>query len=295
MDFSLIDVQGVEAKWLTDKEVSLDVLRLDKMHAVVSGNKWFKLKHYLAEAKSFERDTIATFGGAWSNHIIAASYAAKDAGLKSIGVIRGEQPQQLSYTLATAAEYGMDLRFISREQYKQKDEIIKKLDKHNVYWIDEGGYGLLGAKGAAEIVNTIDTKKYSHIIAAVGTGTMLAGLVSASQPNQTIIGISSMKKNFGLTLKVIELLSTRTAARFEINHDYHFGRYGKHSDTLISFINAVYLKHQLPLDIIYTGKTFYAIKDMVEKNRFRSGSSLLMIHSGGLQGNRGLPAKVLAF
>lgn len=296
MDLSSIDTENIEAEWLINKQLSLNVLRLDKLHPVVSGNKWFKLKYYLHEAHKLGRSTVATFGGAWSNHIIATAYAAKEAGLKSIGIIRGEKPAILSCTLKMAARYGMDLYYVTRDQYRRKEEIIEKYSNKNWYWIDEGGYGITGAKGAAEILQVTDTSRYTHIVAAVGTGTMLAGLISAATSDQTIIGISSMKGNYSIEQKIKQLMVNQPAeASFEINYDYHFGGYGKHPLSLLSFINEVYLKHHLPLDIIYTGKTFFAIKDLAKKDFFMPGSIILMIHSGGLQGNMSLPPKVLAF
>jgi 1-aminocyclopropane-1-carboxylate deaminase len=296
LELSSIDIQNIEAEWLTNKQLSLDVLRLDKLHPIVSGNKWFKLKYYLDEASTLKKTTIATFGGAWSNHIIATAFAAKEAGLKSIGIIRGEKPQDLSYTLDMAAEYGMELHFVTREQYRRKEEIFENYSHNNLYWIEEGGFGITGAKGAGEILKITDTSAYTYIIAAVGTGTMLAGLISSANSNQTIIGISSMKGNHSIEQKVKQLISNQAfEASFEINHDYHFGGYGKHPLPLIHFINEVYFKHNLPLDIIYTGKTFFAVKDLAEKSFFKPGSKLLMIHSGGLQGNMSLPVKVLAF
>lgn len=296
MDATLIDVQKIEAEWLTNQQISLDVLRLDKIDPIVSGNKWFKLKYYFEEAKSLEKTTVATFGGAWSNHIVAVAFAAREAGFKSIGVIRGEKPTQLSTTLEMAVQYGMNLHFVTRDQYRRKAEVIENFSQPAWYWINEGGFGAPGAKGASEILKILDTLSYSHIIAAVGTGTMLAGLVLGSAPYQNILGISSMKGNFSLMQQIEELTERKPQhVSFDINHDYHFGGYGKHPHQLITFMNDVYTAHQLPLDIVYTGKTFYAIKDMTEKMVFNRGSKLLMVHSGGLQGNKSLPEKLLAF
>jgi 1-aminocyclopropane-1-carboxylate deaminase len=290
-----INIQTINAEWLKTNKLSLDVLRLDKIHEVVSGNKWFKLKYYLQEAKHLGKDTIATFGGAWSNHIVATAYATKQAGLKSVGIIRGEKPAQLSATLQNAEGFGMKLIYVSREEYRNKELLIKQHLNENWYWVNEGGYGELGMRGASDILKVIDTSTYTHIVAAVGTGTMLAGLVNSSTPNQEVIGISSMKGNVSLEDDVRKLLVNSSDDRFKIFHEYHFGGYGKHPRGLIDFINNVFTYHQLPLDIVYTGKTFYAITKLSEKSFFKPGSKILMIHSGGLQGNKSLPAKVLAF
>ncbi|HEX8279525.1 MAG TPA: 1-aminocyclopropane-1-carboxylate deaminase, partial [Segetibacter sp.] len=190
---------------------------------------------------------------------------------------------------------GMKLHFVSRKEYREKERIIQRFADKNWYWINEGGYGLLGAKGASEILSKIEISGYTHIVAAVGTGTMLAGLLLSSD-KQKLLGISSMKGNLSLEKEILQLFpGQRPGVAFEIVQDYHFGGYGKHPPQLIEFINEMYLKYQLPLDIIYTGKTFFAIKDLTRKDFFEPGSRMLMIHSGGLQGNNSLPAEVLAF
>jgi 1-aminocyclopropane-1-carboxylate deaminase len=250
----------------------------------------------LQEAVALKHTTVATFGGAWSNHIVAAAYACQEAGLKSIGIIRGEQSPALTATLKLAKEYGMELIFVTRESYRKKAAIINDYATNNWFWISEGGYGEQGAKGASEIFQIADFSNYTHIIAAVGTGTMLAGLVLSAGNHQKVIGISSMKGNVSLHEEVLSLTALqKPGATFQMIHDYHFGGYGKYPKPLIDFINDVHSNYRLPLDIIYTGKTFYAIKDLVTKKFFEPASKLLMIHSGGLQGNKSLPRELLAF
>ncbi len=281
--------------WLQQNNVQLDILRLDKLHPVISGNKWFKLKYYLQDAKHKEYNTIATFGGAFSNHIIATACACNKAGLKSIGIIRGERPAILSDTLLMAEQYGMELWFVSRSAYEDK-ETIKK-DFKNVYWIAEGGYGNLGAQGTKEILSFCnEPEKYAHIVCAVGTGTMMAGIIQSVNPKQTVIGISVMKGNYSLMEKVETLLNVEDINKsYRIIHDYHFGGYAKHPPGLIQFMNDIWQHHQLPTDIVYTAKTFYAAQQLIINNTIPEGSNVLLIHSGGLQGNLSLPAKTLCF
>jgi len=296
LNFDEVNKQSIVANWLTKKGITLDVLRLDKIHPVVSGNKYFKLKYYLEKAASENKREIATFGGAWSNHIVATAFACKEAGLISTGFIRGEKPATLSITLQTASDYGMQLYFVTRDEYRSKDNIKTKYEQKNILWIGEGGYGVTGAKGAAEILKLTNTDSYTHIIAAVGTGTMLAGLISSAESHQQVIGISSMKGNTALMEEIKALMSPgETRNPYRLFHDYHFGGYGKHPKELIDYINSVYENYSLPLDIVYTAKTFFAIEDLVRKDFFTAGSKLLMIHSGGLQGNKSLAPKVLAF
>jgi len=249
----------------------------------------------LQKANTTGKQTIATFGGAWSNHIVATAFAAREAGLQSVGIIRGEKPAILSATLLHAESYGMQLVYVTREEYRHKELIKQKFANKDWFWINEGGYGSDGAKGASEILKLVKVEKYTHILAAVGTGTMLAGLINSSVSNQQVIGISSMKGNNKLQEEVERLLPSTHNHNYSILHDYHFGGYGKHPEELINFINSSYHEHKLPLDIVYTGKTFFAIKDLASKSFFKTGSQILMIHSGGLQGNKSLPAKVLAF
>jgi 1-aminocyclopropane-1-carboxylate deaminase len=295
LNFDAIDIQTINAVWLQENRILLDVARFDKMHEVVSGNKWFKLQYYLRQAKADNKTTIATFGGAWSNHIIATAFAAKQAGLKSIGIIRGEQPGELSETLRLTLSFEMELIYVTREQYRHKEALMKVYAHEDWLWVNEGGYGALGAQGAADMLTIVNASHYTHIIAAVGTGTMLAGLIQSSARVQQVIGISPMKGNFALEEQVKKLLPADVQRSFIIFHDYHFGGYGKHPAQLIDFINDVYIQHKLPLDIVYTSKTFYAVKDLAEKKFFKPGSKILMVHSGGLQGNKSLAPQVLAF
>ncbi|MDB5192786.1 MAG: hypothetical protein JWQ96_2349 [Segetibacter sp.] len=295
LDFKQIVTQSIQADWLTAKKGSLDILRIDLLHPIISGNKWFKLQHYLQEATELNYSTIATFGGAYSNHIIATAFACQQLGLKSVGIIRGEAADNLSHTLLLAQELGMELIFVSREEYRDKDALQKQL-ADNWYWVNEGGYGIKGAKGAAAVLNyATNLADYNFIIAAVGTGTMLAGIINAALPHQKVIGISAMKGNHSLEANVREMIDDEKKNSFSILHDYHFGGYGKHPKQLLDFINRSFDDYKIPLDIVYTSKTFFAVEDLVNKNFFPLGSKVLMIHSGGLQGNLSLPAGVLSF
>jgi 1-aminocyclopropane-1-carboxylate deaminase len=266
-----------------DKGISMSVLRLDKIHPLVSGNKWFKLKYYIEDAIRQGKKNIITFGGAYSNHIIATAAACHIYGLSSTGIIRGEETTALSPTLQQARELGMQLVFVSREQYSRKE--IPAPYNSNDYLVQEGGYGIPGAKGAADIGSYIDPS-FTHIACAVGTGTMMAGLINASLPSQSVIGISSMKNNTALEEAVHTLLKEEKT--FRIFHDYHFGGYAKHNKQLLQFMNEFYSKTGIPTDFVYTAKLFYGVTDLIHKNFFPAGSKILLVHSGGLQGNRGL-------
>lgn len=290
-----INIQSLSS-WMTGSHTTADVLRLDRIHPVVSGNKWFKLKYYLEAAKQTGKDTLVSFGGAYSNHIAALAYAGRELGLKTIGFIRGEAHSPLSHTLASAQSCSMELVFIDRSAYRHKDAIMQTHAHPGWYWIPEGGYGPEGARGASEILKMTDTSGYSHIICAVGTGTMMAGLIQSASQDQEVMGISVMKGNDTLEEAVTTLLDIAgKQKRYSILHDYHFGGYGKHPSNLVRFMQDLWENEQLPTDIVYTSKLLFAVKDCIEKKYFPSNSRLLLIHSGGLQGNDSLPAHTLPF
>jgi len=281
---------------LNQKNIESEVARLDLVDPVVSGNKWFKLKEYIGEALKENKTSIVTFGGPFSNHIIATAALCKTFGITSVGIIRGEQPKIISATLKHATEQGMILFFVEREKYKSK-EIPQFL--HNkypgAYIINEGGYGFLGMKGASSILRLLSSKKYTHILSAVGTGTTMAGLVESSDIQQKVIGISSMKNNFALENQINHLVSKENKNRFQLLHDYHFGGYAKFNSDLIHFMNDWYLTTNIPSDFVYTGKLFFAFSKMLEEDDFPPGSKVLLIHSGGLQGNNSLKNGTLIF
>ena len=276
----------------TGKSVEAAVLRLDKIHPVISGNKWFKLRYYLQEAKELGKKQIITFGGAWSNHIVAAAAICKMNNIAATGIIRGEEPASWSSTLLQAKEYGMQLHFVSREDYALK-RIPLSLQNDANYLIPEGGFGERGAAGASTILDKID-KNFTHYCCAIGTGTMMAGLINAVLPGQQVIGASVMKNNYALNENVRSLVINKPE-EWQIIHDYHFGGYAKHTPELIRFMNEFCRQTGIPSDFVYTGKLFYAISDLFRADFFPSGSRLLLVHSGGLQGNNSLEKGTLIF
>jgi 1-aminocyclopropane-1-carboxylate deaminase len=279
-------------------QISTDVLRLDMINPVVSGNKWYKLKEYLKEALALNKKVIVTYGGAFSNHIVATAAAAQAFRLKSIGIIRGEKPTVLSHTLKNAIDYGMELIFVSRDVYKNKElppETFLNYTTEDIYLVNEGGYGVLGMNGATHILGEIETGKYDHIIAASGTGTTLAGLIDASTEHQQVLGISILKNNFSVVDEIKAILPQEKWDRINIIFDYHFGGYARSTMKLISFMNDWYEKTGIPSDFVYTGKLFFAVNDLIQKGYFKEGSQILVIHSGGLQGNLSLANGSLIF
>jgi 1-aminocyclopropane-1-carboxylate deaminase/D-cysteine desulfhydrase-like pyridoxal-dependent ACC family enzyme len=275
-----------------EKGLQVGMLRLDKIHTTVSGNKFFKLKYNLEEAQKQGKPVILTFGGAFSNHIHACASAGKELGLKSIGVIRGEEMDKNNPTLAHAKAQGMELYFVSREEYRHKntEEFTIKLKDifGDFYLIPEGGTNSLAIKGTSEIL-TNQHREFSHYCTSIGTGGTFAGLALSLEPQQTLIGFSSLKGDFirGAIQQLLLRNSLKTLGKLEINTNCHFGGYAKWTVELVEFILWFWKEFGIPLDPIYTGKMVAGFFDLVQKNHFPQGSKILLIHTGGLQGNVG--------
>lgn len=288
-DLKKISTDKIHESFLENKKVELDVLRLDKIHPVISGNKWFKLKYHLDNFNAGNYKGIVTFGGAWSNHILATACACYFQKIGCVGIIRGERPENPSATLVEAIKYGMELKFIPREHYRrrQTDEFIESLKKDfpHYYIVPEGGAGPEGEKGAGEILQHINRKNYTHIVCAVGTGTMFNGIKNALSPNQQLIGIVVLKG----------WKDEKITNNGQLICDYHFGGYAKYNAVLLEFMNDLFSSTGIPTDIVYTGKLAYAIFDMIKNDHFLPASKILMIHSGGLQGNVSLQKGSLIF
>ena len=211
---------------LDEKEVRLFIKRIDKIHPFVSGNKWFKLKYNLLEAKKQGLNTLLTFGGAYSNHISATAFATKEKGINSIGIIRGEEHLPLNPTLRFAIDNGMKLHYISRSNYKEKTSANFLEDLKNqfgdFYLINEGGTNELAIQGAKEILDTNDTQDY--ICCPVGTGGTIAGIIKDSNDKQTVIGFPAIK-GFKQLEKDINNLTNST--NFMFINDYVGNGYAK--------------------------------------------------------------------
>jgi 1-aminocyclopropane-1-carboxylate deaminase len=260
------------------------------IHPVVSGNKYRKLKYNLQEARIQEKQTLLTFGGAFSNHIAAVAAAGKEFKFKTIGIIRGEELAskiEENPTLKFAQSCGMVLKFISREEFQQKTTkaFIQSLTEEfdDFYLIPEGGTNALAVKGCEEILDEEDSV-FDYICCSVGTGGTISGLINSSLPYQKILGFPALKGDFFRE----EIAKFATKNNWELISDYHFGGYAKINQELISFINAFKRNYKVPLDPIYTGKMMFGINDLIKNGYFPKNSKILAIHTGGLQGIAGM-------
>ncbi len=282
--------QQVQLEVLTRMGVSLHVKREDEIHPEISGNKWRKLRYHIEEALQNRSVGILTYGGAYSNHIAATAFAANQASLRSIGIIRGERIEPLNPTLAGAESNGMVLHFVSRTAYRlDKESLAKALDpKAEFHHVPEGGADELGIRGCQEILTNTDQTDFDIIACSSGTGTTAAGLYKSLAPGQCLRVYPALKGDFAR--KDIEALLKETTDEdsLQVIPDYHFGGYAKTDSDLFNFMREFYAATSIRTDPVYTAKMLYGLLKDVEQGRIASGSSILAIHTGGLQGIRGI-------
>lgn len=282
--------QQVQLPILTEKNISLYIKREDMLHPFISGNKFRKLKYNLLQAQQLNAKSILTFGGAFSNHIAATAYAGKENGIKTIGVIRGEElagKWQQNPTLSFAKENGMEFKFVSRETYRKKNnpDFLTEL-KHQYkdsFILPEGGANDLAVKGCEEIL-TAEDSMFNIVCSAVGTGGTIAGIINSTNKNQRVLGFPALKGDF---LKE-DICKFAHNTNWELLKDYHFEGYAKVTQELIEFINYFRTETDILLDPIYTGKMLFGILDLVHKDYFAPGTKIVAIHTGGLQGIEGM-------
>jgi len=283
--------QGVVLPELSGIDCQITIKREDQIHPLVSGNKFRKLKYNIQEAVKQKHTKLLTFGGAFSNHILATAAAGNLKHLQTVGVIRGDElGKDVAKTLANnstlrkASEYGMKFEFISREYYqdKTKPQFIETLqEKHgDFYSIPEGGTNELAVKGCEEILEKEDYQ-FDYICSCVGTGGTISGIINSAQKHQKILGFPALKGGF---LRDEIQRYSKFKDNWELISDYHFGGYGKYTDELIHFINRFKKITQIPLDPIYTGKMMYGVVNMIKNKLIPAGSKILIVHTGGLQG-----------
>ncbi len=280
----------IDDPWLAQYRIKLWMKRDDLLHPIISGNKWRKLKYSLDHALSSGADTIISMGGAYSNHLHALAYVGKVLGLKTIGLVRGEQPVTLTPTLSDIQRWGMELRFVSRGDYRllRQHKNYQALPglQPGQYWLPEGGAQALALKGVAELVNEIAIP-YDTFCAPCGTGATLAGMIDAVQQQVSVLGFAALK-NAGFLRGEVEGLLSQSRHNWQINLDYHFGGFAKTNADLSEFSNDFESKTTIPLEPVYTGKMMYAVYDLIKKHYFKPGERIIALHTGGLQGKRGV-------
>jgi len=279
---------------LSKKKISLFIKREDLLHPFISGNKYRKLKYNLEAAKKLGCSALLTFGGAYSNHIAATAFAGKEKGFKTIGIIRGEELKEKwasNPTLTFARQNGMQLHYISRSEYRNKTspDFLKALERQfgSFYTLPEGGTNSEAVRGCEEILGSEDAE-FQYICACVGTGGTIAGILNSAHKNQMVLGFPALRGNF-LKQDIRKFTANKNWALLP---NYDFGGYAKISEELVLFINEFKESTGIPLDPIYTGKMLFGIIDKVRNDEFESGTRILAIHSGGIQGIAGMNQKL---
>jgi len=292
-------VETLQSEVFKSRNVSVMMARLDLIHPVVSGNKIFKLHYFIEEAKARKISTIVTLGGAYSNHLAATAFYCNQQNMRSIGIVRGEAPVELSHTLNNCKACGMQLIFVPRSAYPNINEtnafeFIEPSEKPFAF-IPEGGFDAFGAKGSAHIAEHLISHQPTHICTAIGTATTFAGVLSNDQNTYKTIGIPVLKGMTDISKRLNLLLGTEKHGYYEIWDSFHFGGYAKFNQKLLDFMNAFYLEHQIPLDFVYTAKMMFGVLENIQLGYFPTGSKIICVHTGGLQGNLSLPKGSLVF
>ena len=292
IDFEIYSpVHQIHNKLFDEKGLKVFIKRDDLIHPIISGNKWRKLKYLLKEARTQNKTHLVTFGGAYSNHLLATSAAAAKFGFKSSGFVRGEEVN--NDTLFLSRLHGMNLIFTDRESYRGKQALFHKYfaNDNEAFFIDEGGSSILGAKGCSELIDELNDS-YNHIICACGTGTTAAGIINGITEHQLssqFHGVPVLKNGEFLRKDIDAFL--KQPSTYHLHTEYHFGGYGKVNDELIRFVKQFVTSTGILIEPIYTGKMLYALYDLAEKNYFSPGSRILAIHTGGIWGLLGMKNK----
>lgn len=290
-------IQPLNPDWYQDYVEEVSMLRLDVIHPVVSGNKWYKLQYYLKAAQQAGADGILTFGGAYSNHLVATAAAAQASRVKSIGIVRGMHAAETQTpTLIECVSFGMQLIFVTKEEYDRKydaDYHAALNGKYKGYYIvDEGGAGELGIKGSETITRYIP-ESYTHICVSSGTGTTLCGIRRALNEHVNVSGYVPMKGGAYISKDINNYLPAHLHNCYTLFDDWHFGGFGKKNDELVEFMNAFYQANKIPLDMVYTAKMMFGIRQQLAAGYFPENARILCVHTGGLQGNSTIKDKLV--
>ena len=282
----------IDEPFIQEHGVELWLKRDDLLHPVISGNKWRKLKYILDHALSLNTHKIISMGGAYSNHLHALAYVGNKLGIATAAKIRGERPAVLNPTLADLIAWGMDVEFVSRSEYRQL-RTYQHYDSlpgmhASEYWLPEGGAMELALLGVAELVNEIEID-YEVLCVPCGTATTLAGMVNAVSEDKQVSGFSALKGASFLSADVQQMLKNKPCGNKDwlIHLQYHFGGFAKTSPDLLDFISQFEHAQSIKLEPVYTGKMLYGIYDLIRQGYFKSGQTIIALHTGGLQGNRG--------
>ena len=279
--------QQIFSERYLNNEIEVFIKRLDLIDPFISGNKLFKLKHNVDRALLEEKNMLITFGGAFSNHILATAAYAKKKNIDCLAIVRGEEYSELNPLLTLAKEYGMNFCFVSRKEYAKRNdnnyisELIRKYKK--AFIVPEGGNNKLGVSGAEEILEEQD-KSFDYIICPIGTGATLSGIVNSSKKTQKVIGVNCVNETIYINKKISQKTNKNN---WEIINEFNFGGFAKFDDLLTEYLKKFKLNYKITLDLNYTAKMFFGFEKLIERRYFHRKSKVLLIHTGGTYGNLG--------
>ena len=279
--------QQIFSERYLNNEIEVFIKRLDLIDPFISGNKLFKLKHNVDRALLKKKNMLITFGGAFSNHILATAAYAKKKNIDCLAIVRGEEYSELNPLLTLAKEYGMNFCFVSRKEYAKRNdnnyisELIRKYKK--AFIVPEGGNNKLGVLGAEEILETQD-KSFDYIICPIGTGATLSGIVNSSNRSQKVIGINCINDTKDINKNISQKTNKNN---WEIINEFNFGGFAKFDNLLTEYLKKFKLNYKITLDLNYTTKMFFGFEKLIERRYFHRKSKVLLIHTGGTYGNLG--------
>ena len=279
--------QQIFSELYLNNEIEVFIKRLDLIDPFISGNKLFKLKHNVDRALLEKKNMLITFGGAFSNHILATAAYTKKKNIDCLAIVRGEEYSELNPLLTLAKEYGMNFCFVSRKEYAKRNdnnyvsELIRKYKK--AFIVPEGGNNKLGIFGAEEILETQD-KSFDYIICPIGTGATLSGIVNSSKKTQKVIGINCINDTKVINKKISQKTNKNN---WEIINEFNFGGFAKFDNLLTEYLKKFKLNYKITLDLNYTTKMFFGFEKLIERRYFQRKSKVLLIHTGGIYGNLG--------
>lgn len=285
------EVQRLEHALLQRRAIDLSVLRLDALDPYLGGNKWFKLQAYLRDARRLGHTHLLSFGGAWSNHLYALAAAGQRFGFSTLGIVRGERPKDLNPLLTDLESMGMQLVFVSRGEYRLRHETLYldqlRADFSPCYIIPEGGSGALGVQGAANMLPVALWEAFDVFALACGTGTSAAGLISVLPASAQVLGFSVLKDGGSLQRSVAEMAHDAQAG-WRIESGFAGAGFARVSGELVAFMDGFSADTGIPLEPVYTAKLFIGLYTLIEQGEFAAGTRILALHTGGLQGLRGM-------
>ena len=286
-----IPISNIAHSEAVERELQLNMLRLDQIHPEISGNKWFKLKYNLESFKKGNYRGILTFGGAYSNHLAATAYTCKKLNIPCAAIVRGDELKTDSNdTLNFLSQCGMQLQFFARSDYKNKQLLAKTgaINFPNFFQIPDGGSNAEGYKGCKEIAHHIPND-YNFVVCDCGTGVTSSSILSVLPNNQKLIVFSVLKGASYLKDEILSFENNRfKKEQFVFNDDFHFGGFGIYNESILNFIKQFYREFNIKLEQVYSAKMLYGLLELIKQNYFPKSSKILVIHSGGIQGAKHL-------